>query len=327
MESSKCLQPFMNSDLPSPELVVTDQPQPQTLLKVHECEMESIASKEICTNTVDVISIEPDILSPTVETPATFYLGSSLSENLVTTAVNTEDLKRTSMPLVIMSRPPSLVMESRKCLQQFLNSDLPSPASVVRGQPQTLFVQALSKLNERSLSMAVLNHFTAQPNTSAQAYWRKAAELSPPDSLTSAPPSYSFVLRQMAARRRPRIVGTFIPSPSFVQHTPPPNYAAAFDIYVENPIPPPPTRVYNFGFTSMPVVCPECGFTGMTVVNSKITLCTHLCAVVLCIMCCWVCAPLPYVLRSCKDVYHYCRNCRNLLGIYCPTNPETALST
>ncbi|XP_028160977.1 uncharacterized protein LOC114353259 [Ostrinia furnacalis] len=289
-----------------------------------ETEMESVTSKEICTDTIDIVSDNVTI-SATPESPGTFDLGSTLSENLVTTAVNT------SIPLVIVSRPPSLVIQSRKSLQPFINSDLPSPASVIAGQPQSLFLQALSKLNESSLSMAVMNHFkTTQPNTSGQTmgqtYWRKSAEISPPDSLASAPPSYSFVLRQMAVRRRPRIVGTFIPSPSFVQHTPPPNYAAAFDIYVDNPIPPPPTRVYNFGFTSMPVVCPDCGYTGMTVVTSKITICTHLCAVILCIMCCWVCAPLPYVLRSCKDVYHYCRNCRNFLGMYCPTNPEQSMS-
>ncbi|KAJ0169709.1 hypothetical protein K1T71_014894 [Dendrolimus kikuchii] len=125
------------------------------------------------------------------------------------------------------------------------------------------------------------------------------------------------------AVRRPRLMGTFIPSPSFVQHTPLPNYATAFDIYVDNPIaPPPPTRVYAFGFTSMPVVCHECGFTGKTVIRSKITLCTHMCSLILCHLCCWVCAPLPYIMRSCKEVYHYCRNCRHFLGRYCPTNPD-----
>lgn len=199
-------------------------------------------------------------------------------------------------------------------------STLPSPMSLASpNQPQSLFLQALSQINESSLSFNILNYLQANMK---KLDWQ-AGDVTPPDSLTSAPPSYSFVLRQMAARRRPRLMGTFIPSPSFVQHTPPPTYATAFDIYID-PGPPPPPRVYTYGFTSMPVVCPECGYTGMTVTTSKITVCTHLCAFLLCLFCCWICAPLPYVLRSCKDVYHYCRNCRNYLGMYCPTNPENS---
>lgn len=209
-------------------------------------------------------------------------------------------------------------------------SNLPSPTSLimnVANQPPSLFMQALSKLNENPVSLALLNKVlrsgAMESSDSNPGKIETTAELSTPGSLTSAPPSYSFVLRQMAARR-PRLMGTFIPSPSFVQHTPPPNYAAAFDIYVEPSMPPQnPTRVYSFGFTSMPAVCPECGYTGLTTVTAKITVCTHLCAIFLCLFCCWACAPLPYVLRSCKDVYHYCTNCRNLLGIYCPTNPES----
>lgn len=210
-------------------------------------------------------------------------------------------------------------------------SNLPSPTSLIMNianQPPSLFMQALSKLNENPVSLALLNKVlrsgAMETSDSVQSPGKfENTELSAPASLTSAPPSYSFVLRQMAARR-PRLMGTFIPSPSFVQHTPPPNYAAAFDIYVEPTMPPQnPTRVYSFGFTSMPAVCPDCGYTGLTTVTAKITICTHLCAMFLCLFCCWACAPLPYVLRSCKDVYHYCTNCRNLLGIYCPTNPES----
>lgn len=191
--------------------------------------------------------------------------------------------------------------------------------------PQSLFLQALSKLNENTLSCVTsqLKLNTVRPNQGSSINNdSKNIAITPPDSLTSAPPSYSFVLRQMAARR-PRLMGTFIPSPSFVQHTPPPNYATAFDIYVDNPIaPPPPTRVYVFGFVSMPVACQECGYVGMTRIRSKITLCTHICSLILCLLCCWVCAPLPYIMRSCKDVYHYCGNCSRFLGRYCPSNPD-----
>ncbi|XP_026325643.1 uncharacterized protein LOC113234516 isoform X2 [Hyposmocoma kahamanoa] len=240
----------------------------------------------------------------------------------------------TSQPLRIPSptRGDSFTTVSAQPIGSF--SNLPSPTSLVinvTNQPPSLFILALSKLNENPVSLALLNKAlrsgameTSDSNLST-GKMDTTAELSAPASLTSAPPSYSFVLRQMAARR-PRLMGTFIPSPSFVQHTPPPNYAAAFDIYVEPAMPPQnPTRVYSFGFTSMPAVCPECGYTGLTTVTAKITICTHLCAMFLCLFCCWACAPLPYVLRSCKDVYHYCTNCRNLLGIYCPTNPERRL--
>lgn len=245
-------------------------------------------------------------------------------------------------PISNMSQSVSIKTVSRPINQPitnqpfFIYSNLPSPTSLnipTTSQPQTLFLQALAKLNESSLSLAMAKNELNTPLSLGLQSMReipnitiRSPELTPPDSLTSAPPSYSFVLRQMGARR-PRLMVTFIPSPSFVQHTPPPNYATAFDIYVDNAVPPPPPRVHNFGFTPMPILCPECGFTGMTVVASKITLSTHLCAIILCLLCCWVCAPLPYVLRSCKDVYHYCRNCRNFLGMYCPTNPENTYNT
>ncbi|XP_050556924.1 uncharacterized protein LOC118281113 [Spodoptera frugiperda] len=207
-------------------------------------------------------------------------------------------------------------------------SQLPLPTSVaVTAQPQTLFLQALSKLKESSLTLSVLSNLRLlQPTANGSKVINlglNSGDITPPDSLTSAPPSYSFVLRQMAIRRRPRFMGTFFPSPSFVLHTPPPTYTTAFDVYIEPALPPPPSRVYTFGYTSMPMVCPECGYTGMTVITSRITICTHLCAFLLCLLCCWICAPLPYILKSCKDVYHYCRNCRSFLGMYCPTNPES----
>lgn len=268
----------------------------------------------------------PSIESRTLTNPSVF------ADKVCTTSSASPDLlSGAPRPHRIPSPTPmdSVVTIGTQPLDIFLN--LPSPTSLVMNvvnQPQTLFMQALSKLYENPVSLAFINktlRSAAMGNSNSTQSSGKAetAELSAPESLTSAPPSYSFVLRQMAARR-PRLMGTFIPSPSFVQHTPPPNYAAAFDIYVEPALPPPnPTRVYSFGFTSMPAVCPECGYTGLTTVTAKITVCTHLCAMFLCLFCCWACAPLPYVLRSCKDVYHYCANCNNLLGIYCPTNPES----
>lgn len=253
-----------------------------------------------------------DVQSHTPSAPRSFNLNSA-----ATPRESAETKPMNSVPLII--RP-----SYQNPVTCQLRSNLSSPISlIVPSQPPTLFIQALSKLNESSLSLAVINTLKASPLRDGQL---NSGEITPPDSLTSAPPSYSFVLRQMAARRRPRLMGTFIPSPSFVQHTPPPNYATAFDIYVDNPAPPPPARVYNFGFTSTLTVCPECGYAGMTVVTTKITLCTHMSAFLLCVFCCWICVPLPYILRSCKDVYHHCRGCRNFLGMYCPTNPDNTSS-
>ncbi|KAJ8704882.1 hypothetical protein PYW08_012202 [Mythimna loreyi] len=199
----------------------------------------------------------------------------------------------------------------------------PSVTVAVGTQPASLFLQALSKLNESSLTLAVISPFRLQsPSNLSRSYTFMSGDITPPDSLTSAPPTYSFVLRQIAGRRRPRFMGSFFPSPSFVQHTPPPTYTGAFDVYVEPPLPPPPVRTYSLGYNSMPVICPECGYTGMTVIKAHVTVCTHCCAFLLCILCCWICAPLPYLLTSCKDVYHYCRNCRSFLGMYCPSNPD-----
>lgn len=196
------------------------------------------------------------------------------------------------------------------------NLTLSQHSALEPNRPLPLFLQALTKLNENSLNLAGLTQ-----NKAANLNY---GNVTPPSSLGNAPPSYSFVLRQMAGRRRPRLMGTFIPSPSFVQHTPPPNYATAFDIYMDPLTQPPPARVYHYGFTSTPMVCPECGYAGMTVITSKVTMCTHMCAFILCLLCCWICVPLPYILKSCKDVYHHCRNCRSYLGMYCPTNPDSA---
>ncbi|XP_047522285.1 uncharacterized protein LOC125061113 [Pieris napi] len=275
----------------------------------------SIVSNELVTNTVDFTSTETE------------QTMSHILPNRNVEILPISKQPTTSIPLLIFSRPTSLVMQNPVALSfnNSINIKTITTPETISNQPQTLFLLTLAKLNESSISLAFVNNRKISDllsNTLKKENQSNLPELTPPDSITSAPPSYSFVLRQINARRRPRLMGTFIPSPSFITHPPPPNYAAAFDIYMDSTLPTPTTRVYHFGFTSMPVICTECGYTGMTMVRTKVTLCTHLCAFVLCIFCCWICAPLPYVLRSCKDVYHYCRNCRNYLGMYCPTNPD-----
>lgn len=211
-----------------------------------------------------------------------------------------------------------------RSIQTRIASDSPNTSTTKTriNQPQSLFIQALTKLNEDSVKFTVINIIKTQQEMAKMALNDDQHTLSAPDSLMSAPPSYSFVLRQIAARPRTRFMGTFIPSPSFIQHTPPPNYASAFDVYVDNPMPR-PSRIYNFGFSPMFVSCPECGYTGMSIAISQITMSTHMCAFILCLFCCWICVPLPYVMRSCKHVNHFCANCRHHLGRYCPTNPES----
>ncbi|CAG4974010.1 unnamed protein product [Colias eurytheme] len=230
-----------------------------------DCDNSSIISKEYVTRTVDFTSVEQE-------------QAAAIPSNIAPSKDETPNCKSPkAMPLLIFSRPTSFILHS----PTYRPINLTSQSQIsLPNQPQTLFLMALAKLNESSISLTLANNLHMSLLNKQKGC---LPEPSPPDSLTSAPPSYSFVLRQMTARRRPRLMGTFIPSPSFVQHSPPPNYAAAFDIYVDNAIPPPTTRVYNFGFTPIPVICTECGYTGMTMVRTRITVCTHLCAFALCL--------------------------------------------
>lgn len=251
---------------------------------------------------------------------STFYLNKSLRESLFTFVdrFTSNHTFETIIKPLIMNHTP-ITLQPRKSI---------APQLIHLKQPQSLFLCAIIKLSQTSQIIINFDNAENRPIIIDQTLRIEDSstknalpELGAPESLTSAPPSYSFVLRQINARRRPRFMGTFIPSPSFIQHAPPPNYAQAFDIYIDNPLLPPP-RPLNYGFHPMLVVCPECGFVGTTSITTRITFCTHLCAIILCLCCCWLCVPLPYLLRSCKDVYHYCGNCRFFLGIYSPTNPE-----
>ncbi|XP_011553630.3 uncharacterized protein LOC105385022 [Plutella xylostella] len=289
---------------------------------------ESVRSREIATQLLDETV---DCQATTTSRHDAIALLSLALGKEVSVKLNVNNPK---MPvLIINSGSLSESNETIMIQDQETCSDLLSRSSVRLYQPPTLFIQALRKLTNQQAILGMnaetyidhLGQLLGVSNSRIRRSMEKSPELSAPDSLTSAPPSYSFVLRQMAARaRRPRLMGTFIPSPSFITHTPPPNYANAFDIYVDNP-PPPPVRVYTYGFTPQLVICPDCGYTGMTVIKAKITLCTHLSAMILCLFCCWLCVPLPYFLRSCKEVEHYCFQCNNYLGIYCPTNPESSV--
>ena len=88
-------------------------------------------------------------------------------------------------------------------------------------KPTSLFLLAKSKLNESSSGLALVPFkLRSSSHNLSKICHIESGSITPPDSLTSAPPTYSFVLRQMAIRRRPRFMGTFFPSPSFVSRAP-----------------------------------------------------------------------------------------------------------
>lgn len=285
---------------------------------------------------------ENDTIAAKIGVPSLQLQNDSDSDSKVKTTP-----KHPHIPLLLISRPPSLVTDKKPTVDPVTTQPnrmsipmLPTDPKIPdlnteslfsdATSPPSLFLQALSKINQSTLSVNLLQQLQDIMKNSYDIRNRNLLatdmDISAPSSITeSAPPSYSFVLRQNS--RRPQLMGTFFPSPSFIPLTPPPNYAAAFDIYMDNSTPPPRPRAINYGFTPMPVVCPICGVAGISVTHCKITLCTHLCAVMMCFFCCWLCAPLPYLLSSCKDVYHYCSNCRNYLGMYCPTNPDASSPT
>lgn len=64
-----------------------------------------------------------------------------------------------------------------------------------------------------------------------------------------------------------------------------------------------------------PIVCPYCGQTGSSVVTYDIGQGTWLLGLILCCFGCVPCACVPCCLDDCKDAFHSCPNCRQLLGV------------
>ncbi|CAG9783052.1 unnamed protein product [Diatraea saccharalis] len=65
------------------------------------------------------------------------------------------------------------------------------------------------------------------------------------------------------------------------------------------------------------VRCPYCQEDVMSRVEYKVTMCTHVIALILGILLWWMGGCLiPYFLKRWKDVEHYCSNCGKFLGVH-----------
>lgn len=70
----------------------------------------------------------------------------------------------------------------------------------------------------------------------------------------------------------------------------------------------------NYGEFPTRVVCAFCGQTTTTRVTSESSNQAMISCCVLCICGCWLCAPIPFCMDSCKQHVHTCDNCGQKLG-------------
>ncbi|KAJ0179228.1 hypothetical protein K1T71_004940 [Dendrolimus kikuchii] len=63
-------------------------------------------------------------------------------------------------------------------------------------------------------------------------------------------------------------------------------------------------------------ICPSCHHEVLTKIETKITIMTHLLALTLCLLECYICACLPYCMDSFKNKDHRCPHCSTFLGTY-----------
>ncbi|GLV45879.1 uncharacterized protein CBL_11676 [Carabus blaptoides fortunei] len=70
----------------------------------------------------------------------------------------------------------------------------------------------------------------------------------------------------------------------------------------------------DFGRTSQIIRCPTCHNMVLTKMRSSVNPNTHIFALILCGLGCWPCALIPYCIRSCQDIDHYCPICETYLG-------------
>ncbi|XP_049774515.1 lipopolysaccharide-induced tumor necrosis factor-alpha factor homolog [Schistocerca cancellata] len=64
------------------------------------------------------------------------------------------------------------------------------------------------------------------------------------------------------------------------------------------------------------VLCPTCGRHVQSDVTVKASTRTHLIAILLCTVGCWLCCCIPYCVDSCQAKNHYCPYCKTFLGTY-----------
>uniref|UniRef100_A0A1L8E2W4 Putative lipopolysaccharide-induced tumor necrosis factor-alpha factor n=1 Tax=Nyssomyia neivai TaxID=330878 RepID=A0A1L8E2W4_9DIPT len=64
------------------------------------------------------------------------------------------------------------------------------------------------------------------------------------------------------------------------------------------------------------ITCPSCQSTVVTRMEYEPNTRTHICALLLCVFCCWPCVCVPYCVDSCQSGNHYCPSCGAYVGTY-----------
>ncbi|XP_034110360.1 lipopolysaccharide-induced tumor necrosis factor-alpha factor homolog [Drosophila sulfurigaster albostrigata] len=72
----------------------------------------------------------------------------------------------------------------------------------------------------------------------------------------------------------------------------------------------------NVGPESTRLVCPNCQMEVMTKATAITTTKTHLIAILMCLFCCWICAPVVYCTDCARSIEHTCPSCNNYIGTY-----------
>ncbi|XP_030766178.1 lipopolysaccharide-induced tumor necrosis factor-alpha factor homolog [Sitophilus oryzae] len=133
-------------------------------------------------------------------------------------------------------------------------------------------------------------------------------------SLSQIPPSYSTVLKL-----GPPITifnsRTYASVP-FIARPPPPSYAEVHG-WDDNPsIVSSDSMLFGPGPTYL--TCPRCRTVIISDVRPEHSCLSYLTSFILCLCLCWPCCLLPFCLRACSNVYHYCPRCNTYLGVYKP---------
>ena len=75
------------------------------------------------------------------------------------------------------------------------------------------------------------------------------------------------------------------------------------------------TTSLHYGDHPQQLICPHCRANVLSQVKHETGLITWLIAGGLCLLGCWAgCCLVPFCVDACKDVEHYCPNCRALMG-------------
>ncbi|CAF4103532.1 unnamed protein product [Rotaria sordida] len=75
-----------------------------------------------------------------------------------------------------------------------------------------------------------------------------------------------------------------------------------------------PPKQYKWPRRSIALVCPRCGATVTTRVETEITFITFIGCLILCVFICFL-GWLALLLPACKKVIHYCPYCNSILGV------------